>query len=157
MRRLTASWARDPRDILFVAVWVVIMALILFSFGALVRLPTSKIPACQKSAAPHVAPPLIILACLVCIFLGSFIRRRWRAPSARGAPSQPTGVAIFGFALLPVLSSLAIALLAYETWAVAGTVSWPITHYIRCAYAVAPNWTAVGACSVSFVFGHWFL
>jgi hypothetical protein len=155
--------AQRVARLLFPFVWVAGMALILLSFGALVRLPDGTIQACQRQPVHLVSPPLIIFLSVLCFLLGAFMRQA-RARSASPRPgammasvlNTPNRATLLAFAILPLLFLFVAVLLAYETYAVADTKSWPITSYIRCAYAVAPRWTALGACSLSLLFGHWF-
>jgi hypothetical protein len=161
--RLITSLRDSPRDALFAVAWVILMALILLSFGDLVLLPAAKIAACEKEPAHLVSPPVIIVASIVAFIIGSRIGK-WRAKrfphtspvSLPASPPPPDRAAVLAFALLPLFFLLVAVLLAYETYALANGRDWPITSYVHCAYAVAPYWTAVAACSLAFEFGHWF-
>jgi hypothetical protein len=151
-------------DYLFEAGFVAIMLLLIVSFSPLVALDTSDNSTCGI-AGSFTLPTPIILASFACFVIGSVLRtwrvmRIARMPRAelgevRHAPDRPD---VIGVATLPMLFFLLVViLLAYETWAVIDVINrWPITRFIRCADTVAPGRTALGACLIAFLFGHWF-
>lgn len=150
-------------DLFSEVVLVAVMGLILFSFYPLLQLDSGERAACGNPAA-LAWPPLVVVACLACFALGSLFRsiraRRPTRPAGTVAAAlriPPGRAAIIGAAVLPAFLLLLVILLAYETYAVADLIHrWPITRFIRCAHEVAPKRTALGACMISFLFGHWF-
>jgi hypothetical protein len=150
-------------DLFSEIVLVAVMVLILISFYPLLHLDSAERAACGNPAA-LAWPPLVVVACLVCFALGSLFRsiraRRPARPAGTVAAKlhiAPSRAAVIGAAVLPAFLLLLVILLAYETYAVADLIHrLPITRFIRCAHEVAPKRTALGACMISFLFGHWF-
>lgn len=84
------------------------------------------------------------------------LARKWLrdAPPLRDTDVVKTG-GVLQFALAAFLT-LAFALLAYETYALAHVADAPpITSYVRCAAANSPALAAIGAFAVTLLLGNW--
>jgi hypothetical protein len=133
-----------------------------------------RVPATCTYDPLHGFTSFALVSVSIAGFIGGHLLGRWTEASnvarvADRVPARGAGIrrgldslagsgraALVVQGLLVLLLALGVALLAYETLALADTQkNWPITFYVRCFANTYPAWAGIGALALCSLFGQW--